>query len=69
MSARMVQRDWRWIRAAHVLQSFIQNGGHIPFKYYGEIFDLDEDETKELFHEVAVSMKVLITVLPDPTYH
>jgi hypothetical protein len=69
MSAREMKRDWRWMRAFYAVQAFIKDGGHIPFKHYGEIFDLDEDETMELFDEVAVSMRVRITVLPDPTYH
>jgi len=69
MSAFRDDVDWRWIRAWCAVDSFIKNGGHIPFAYYSEIFDLDEDETKELFHNVAVKMNVRITVLPDPTYH
>lgn len=71
MSATKAEQDWRWIRAWCAVDAIVKGNsdGHIPFAYYADIFDLDEEETKELFNDVAVRMQVRITVLPDPTYH
>jgi hypothetical protein len=65
MSARVIQWDWRVVRAREVIKS----GVDIPFAYYATEFDLDEDEVRELFVEAAASLGLRLCIAPDPVLH
>lgn len=71
MSARAAPMDWRWLRAHCALQALTGElwARYIPFAYYAELFDLDEDEVRQLFFDVAVAMKINIMLESNPTFH
>lgn len=71
MSAQQLEPDWRWWRAYEAARAAaISGNGHIPFKYYAEIFEIDEEETQALFEAVCRYIGISMNVDEQgPTFH
>ncbi|WP_175787561.1 hypothetical protein [Burkholderia anthina] len=66
MSAYVIQRDWRAVRASAALQGCAQQGRPIDFEYYAEEFGIDLDEAIELFSVASRELGIPLTIIAAP---
>jgi hypothetical protein len=65
MSASHIRFDWRVERATSALKA----GTLCSFAYYAEIFEMDEEETIEVFQTAAFRLGVSFCTGATPALH